>query len=78
MNAKHSLKTYCIVCKKDIENKNAEVFRTRNKKLTIISTCSLCNNKKSRFINKNEEFGILSNLGTRTPLNQIPLSNVLF
>ena len=26
MNAKNSLKTYCIVCKIDTENKNPKVF----------------------------------------------------
>ena len=72
------MKTYCIVCEKDTENKNPKVFRTRNKKLTIISTCSVCNNRKSRFISKNEGSGLLSNLGIRTPLSQIPLLNVLF
>ena len=72
------MKTYCIVCEKDTENKNPKVFRTRNKKLTIISTCSVCNNRKSRFISKNEGSGLLSNLSIRTPLSQIPLLNVLF
>ena len=27
MNAKHSPKTYCIVCKKDTENINPKVFK---------------------------------------------------
>ena len=54
MNSKNSLKTYCIICKKDTENKNPEIFKSRNKGLTTISKCSVCNNKKSRFISKNE------------------------
>ena len=72
------MKTYCIVCIKDIENKNPEIFRTRNKRLTVISTCSVCNNKKSRFISRNEGSGLFSNLGIRTPLSRLPLLNVLF
>ena len=39
---------------------------------------SECNDKKSRFISKKKGSGLLSNLGIRTPLSQIPLLNVLF
>ena len=72
------IKNYCIVCKKDTENKNPKVFKIKNKKLILKSICSVCNNEKSRFISKNEGSGLLSNLGIRTPLSQIPLLNVLF
>ena len=57
------MKTYCIVCKKDREN--------RNKRLILKSICSVCNNKKSRFISKNEGSGLLSSLGMRTSLSKI-------
>ena len=72
------MKTYCIVCKKDPGNKNPKIFRTRNKRMTIVSTCSECNNKRSRFISKSEGSVLLSSLGIRTPLSQIPFLNVLF
>ena len=72
------MQTYSIVCKKDTENKNPKVFKTRNERLILKSTCSVCNNKKSRFINKNEGSGLLSSLGIRKPLSKIPLLNVLF
>ena len=75
MNAKYSPKTYCTVCKKDTENKNPKVFKTKNEILK--SVCSECNNKKSTFVSKNEESGLLSNLGIRTPLSKVPLLNVL-
>ena len=77
-NAKHSLKTYCFVCKNDTENRNLKVFKTRNKIIILKSICSVCNNEKSRFISKTEGSGLLSNLRIRTPLSQIPLLNVLF
>ena len=77
MNAKHSPKTYCIVCKKDTENKNPKVFKTKNERLILKSVCSECNNKKSTFVSKNEGSGLLSNLGIRTPLSKVPLLNVL-
>ena len=44
----------------------------------MLSKCAICNNKKSRFIKKQEAKGLLSNLGIRTPLSKIPLLNVLF
>ena len=37
----------------------------------MLSKCSVCNNKKFRFIKKQQAKGLLSNLG-------IPLLNVLF
>ena len=46
------MKTYCIVCKKDTENKNSKVDKTKNNRVMLNFTCSECNNKKSRFISK--------------------------
>ena len=74
----NSPKTYCIVCKKDTENKNSIVFKTKNGRIILKSTCPECNNKKSRFISKKKGSGFLSSIGIRTPLNKIPLLNVLF
>ena len=56
------MKTYCIECKKDTENKYPKVFKTKNERLILKSTCSVCNNKKSRFISKNKGSGLLSTL----------------
>ena len=72
------MKTYCVVCKKDTENKNPKVFNTKNGRLILKSICSVCGNKKSRFISKNEGSGLLSSLGIRTPLSKVPLLNALF
>ena len=72
------MKTYCIVCKKDTENKNPKVFKAKNEKLILKSICSVCNNKKSRFISKNEGSGLLSSLGIKTPLSDIRGLNILF
>ena len=72
------MKTYCIVCKKDTENKNPKVSKIKSGRLVLKSTCSECNNKKSRFISKNKESGLLSSLGIKTPLSKIPRLNILF
>ena len=72
------MKTYCMVCKKDKENKNPKVFKTKNERLILKSICSVCSNKKSRFISKNEGSGLLSSLGIRTHLSKIPVLNIIF
>ena len=63
------MKTYCIVFKKDTENENPKIFKTKNGMLILKSTCSVCNNEKSRFISKNKGSGLLSSLGIRAPLS---------
>ena len=41
--------------------------------------CSICNSKKSKFINQQEAKGLLSKLVIKTPLSKIPLlDGVLF
>ena len=54
------------------------MFRAKNNRLLMQSKCSVCNNKKSRFIKEQDAKGLLSNLGIKTPLSKIPLLNVLF
>ena len=72
------MKTYCIVCKKDTENKSPKVFKTKNERIILKSICSVCNNKKSRFISKTKGSGLLASLEIRNPLSKIPGLNILF
>ena len=72
------MKTYCIVCKKDTENKNPKIFKTKDVHMILKSVYLLCNNKKPRFVSKTEGLALLSSLGIRTPLSKIPLLHVLF
>ena len=44
----------------------------------IESNCAACGCKKSRFIKEHQAIGLLSNLGIKTPLNKVPLLNILF
>ena len=41
------------------------------------SKCSVCKNKKSRFLKEQDAKGLLSNLGIKTTFTKIPLLNVL-
>ena len=45
----------------------------------ILSTCAICNSEKSKFIKEQKAKGLLSNLGLKTQLNEIPLlRDILF
>ena len=72
------MNSYCLSCKKDTKTIDPKVVKIKNNRLMMLSKCSACNNKKSKFIKEQEARGLLSNLGIRTPLSQIPLLNVLF
>ena len=72
------MKTYCLVCKENAKNKDAEVIKTKNGRLLLLSKCPVCGNRKARFIKEQEPKGILSSLGIRTPLSSIPGLNILF
>ena len=59
------------------ENKDAKVIKKKHDRLQMRSHCSVCGNKKSRFVKKQEAKGILSSLVIKTPLSNIRGSNFL-
>ena len=61
------MNTYCIKCRKDTENIDPKIVRTK-----------ICGIKKSRFLKEPVAKVLLSNLGIKAPLSKIPLLNVLF
>ena len=65
--------SYCLKCRKNTENKNAKVVRTKNGRKMLLSQCASCDSKKSKFIKQQEAGGLLSSLGIKTPSNKIPL-----
>ena len=73
------MKTYCLKRKKDTENLDSKILRTKNNRIFMQSKCSDCGNEKSRFIKEKEAGGLLSNLGIRASLDKIPvLGDILF
>ena len=70
--------TYCLACRKHTKNTNPKIVRNRQNRLMIQSNCAICGSNKSRFIKEQKALGILSNLGIKTPLSQVPLLNILF
>ena len=72
------MNTYCLKCKKETFNIDPKMVKTKNNRLLMLSKCSVCKSKKSRFTKKQDAKGLLSNLAIKTPLSKIPLLNVLF
>ena len=73
------MKSYYLKCRKNTENINTRVSRASNGRTMVLSKCAICDSKKSRFIKNQEAKGLLSNLGVRTPLSEVPiLGHILF
>ena len=72
------MKIYSVKCRKDTENIDPKMVRTKNNRLIMQSKCPVCGIRKSRFVKEQEAMGLLSNLGIKTPLSQIPSLNSLF
>ena len=72
------MNTYCIKCRKDTENIDPKIVRTKNNRLVMQSKCSICRIKISRFVKEQEAKDLLSNLGIKTRLSEIPLLNFCF
>ena len=71
-------KTYCVKCRKNTENLNSSIFKAKNGRLIMQSKCPECGMKKSRFVKEQEAKSLLSNLGIKKRLSEIPLLNFLF
>ena len=65
--------SYCFNCRRNTKSINPKVSKTTNGRAIILSTCAICDSKKSKFIKQQEAKGLLSNLGLKTPLNKIPV-----
>ena len=44
------MKTYFVKCRKDAENIDPKMVRTKNNRLVMQSKCFVCEIKKSRFV----------------------------
>ena len=72
------MNTFCVKCRKNTENIDPKMFKTKNNRLIMQFKCSDCGIKKSKFVKEQEAKGLLSTLGIKSPLSKIPLLNVLF
>ena len=60
-----------------VEIIDPKMVRTKIDRLIMQSKCHVSGIKKSRFVKEQETKGLLRNLGTKTPLSNIPLLNVM-
>ena len=67
------MKTYCVKCRKDTENLNLKIVKTKTDRLIMQSKCTECGFENSRSVKKQEVKGLLSNFGIKTALSKIPL-----
>ena len=72
------MKSYCVKRRKDTNNINTKIFKTKSNRLLMQSKCSDCKKKKSRFGKGQDGKALLSNLGINTTFSKIPLLNLLF
>ena len=63
--------SYCLKCRKNKQqSKSPENVKTKNERIMLLSTFSVCNCKN---FEEQEATGLLSNLGIMTPLSKILL-----
>ena len=66
-------------CRKNTENVDPKVLKTKNIRTMLSSKFAVYNTKKPRVMKEQEASGLLSSLGIRIPLIKIPLSGkILF
>ena len=63
------MNTYCLSCKKDTRNIDPKVMKTKNNRKTMLSRCSICNDKKSEFVSQGS--GIFDSLVYNTNRDKI-------
>ena len=49
-----NMQTYCVKCRKNTENLNPKIFKTKNGRLIMQLKCAECGIKKSRFVKEQE------------------------
>ena len=75
----YKMESYCLKCKKYTKNINPQVSSPSNDRTMILSKCTICGSKKSKFMKHQEPKGLLSKLRIKTPLSKIPiLGDILF
>ena len=73
LNYKTNMLTYCLKCNENTKNIDSKMLETKNGRLMLSSKCAVYGSKKSRIMKEQEAKGLLSNLGIKTPLSEIPI-----
>ena len=65
---KEKMQTYCLVCKKNTENEDAKMGKSKNNRIMLMSKCTVCGNKRPKIVREQDAKGLLSNLDIKIPL----------
>ena len=61
--------SYCLRCRKNTETENPKVVKIKNRRIMLLSRCSVCSSTKLKFLKNQESRGALSNLlGVKLPI----------
>ena len=60
--------SYCLKCRKNAESKNPKVVKAKNGRIMVLSNCTICGSKKSKFIKQQEAKDLLG-----STLSEIPI-----
>ena len=72
------MKSYCLKCRKYTENIYPKVSKTSIGRTMLLSSCAICNRRKSRFTKNQKAKGLLNNLGLRTASSKVPILGDIF
>jgi RNase P subunit RPR2 len=64
---------YCVKCKRQVTPKNCSMKQSKNNRHMITGSCPTCHKKVNRFVSGKDGAGLLSMLGIKTPLANIPI-----
>ena len=53
------MKNRCVKCRKNTENLNSKIFKTKNSRSIMQLKCAECGIKKSRFVKEQEAKGLI-------------------
>ena len=67
------MSSYCLKCRKNTASKNPKVVKTKNGRMFLLSKCTVCDSKKSKFIKDQKASGLLNISVTKASLSKIPL-----
>ena len=68
---------YCLDCTKKTESGSPKVATTKIEKIMLLLKYVVCDSKKSKFIKEQEASALLSSLGMKATLCEIPLERPL-
>ena len=66
-----------LKCRENTESKNPKVARIKSGRIMLLSKCSVCDDRKSKFIKQQEASGLLRSSEKKPSLSKIPLVGLL-